>query len=500
MMDLQVLFSLIGIVFVVLSVVLTAIRPKTGLHGPTPLPLVGNALLFTNPKKLKKIGLQLQEQYGDIFRVYLGPYLIVVVSAPDDIKKVFGSSTDRGNEFTSFLRTTFGDGLFSNSGEKWRRHQKIIAPTFHPQVLETFLYSFNQHSAQFAERLKKKCGNQFNILPNLIMFSFAIVTETVMGADGEECATRMKKVSLSTLSRIFYLFTRRVARPWLLSDRLYALTIEGKEFLKLKWEIESEFSELVMKRVNEGSRETMISDSPRRQAFVDLILNSGEELPLTTNEIREEAFTLVSAGFETTSKSLGFTLALLGLHQEWQDAVHKELDEIFGGTGEDYHRPVSLEDLSKMKILESCIKESLRLFPIVPIIPRKLHSDVKLGPDDENVPKGSIVLGLCYFTHRLEKYFPNPHNFDPTRFMSATAAERHTHSYYPFGAGPRNCIGSRYFMMLAKTSLATLLRKFKVQSHSSFADLHNFKVSISITPEKGFPVELEERNIDSSYF
>lgn len=159
------------------------------------------------------------------------------------------------------------------------------------------------------------------------------------------------------------------------------------------------------------------------------------------NLIFLQAFTLVAAGFETSSKAAGLTLVMLALHKEWQDAVQNELDEILGDS--DCSRDISVQELGQLKVLESCIKETLRLYTVVPILPRKLPSDMKLGPDNATVPKGAIVLTVPFFTHRIPSLFPKPDEYNPGRFLADETVERIPYSFLPFGGGPRNCIGSR---------------------------------------------------------
>lgn len=134
-------------------------------------------------------------------------------------------------------------------------------------------------------------------------------------------------------------------------------------------------------------------------------------------------------------------MALLGLNKRWQEKVHKELDEIF--SGENVHRSVTADDLKHMNVLESCLKEALRLFPPVTLIPRKLPMDVCMGPNDAVVRRGTIVFSVPYLTHRLPELYFEPKSFNPRRFLQTNSADV-PYSYIPFGAGHRSCIGSRY--------------------------------------------------------
>lgn len=149
---------------------------------------------------------------------------------------------------------------------------------------------------------------------------------------------------------------------------------------------------------------------------------------------------LITTGYKTIATTLGFALCVLGIYPEWQDQVLRELDDVFG---EDSLRPVTFGDLSQLQLLERVLKETLRLFPSVPVITRELPVSIRLGPEDTEIPAGSNAIIFTYFTHRMAEFFPDPFTFNPDRFLPGNVAGRHPYCFLPFGAGLRNCIGSR---------------------------------------------------------
>ncbi|KMQ93071.1 cytochrome p450 4c1, partial [Lasius niger] len=198
----------------------------------------------------------------------------------------------------------------------------------------------------------------------------------------------------------------------------------------------------------------------KRKAFLDLLLdqNEKEEVPLTDDELRAQVDTFMFEGHDTTAVAITWTLFLLGNNLEQQEKVHEELDEVF----RDSETPASVKELSQLKYLERVIKETLRLYPSVPFIFRKLAEDVKIG--DYTLPKNATVSIEILYTHTNPQIWSDPQKFDPDRFLPENSKHRNPYAYIPFSAGPRNCIGQRFALLEEKTILTAVLRKWRVKS------------------------------------
>lgn len=164
-------------------------------------------------------------------------------------------------------------------------------------------------------------------------------------------------------------------------------------------------------------------------------------------------------GHDTTAMGITWTLYLLGLHQDIQERVFQELCDIFN---DDINRNIKIEDIKHMKYLENVIKESIRLYPSVPFILRRNTEELKIG--DNIIPRNSSLVVYIYGIHHNPEVFENPEVFDPDRFLQENCENRHPFAYVPFSAGPRNCIGQRFAMMVMKTVCANVLRNFKLRS------------------------------------
>jgi cytochrome P450 family 4 len=228
----------------------------------------------------------------------------------------------------------------------------------------------------------------------------------------------------------------------------------------------------------------------RRLAFLDLMIETSHYNPnqLSSDEIKQQVDTIMFEGHDTTAAGSSFTLCMLGIHQEIQEKVWEEQHSIFG----DSDRDATFADTVEMKYLERVILETLRMYPPVPIIARKVNQDVKLASKNYTIPAGTTVIIGIFKLHRDPKTFENPETFDPDNFLPEKAASRHYYSYIPFSAGPRSCVGRKYAMLKLKILLSTIIRNFKVKSNCGEKDFQ-LMGDIILKRADGFRIVLEPR-------
>ncbi|GBO18931.1 Cytochrome P450 4V2 [Araneus ventricosus] len=168
-----------------------------------------------------------------------------------------------------------------------------------------------------------------------------------------------------------------------------------------------------------------------------------------------------------------------------QAKIHEELDLVFG---EDHERHATAEDLKNLKYLDCVIKETLRLYPPVPILARYINNDTEIC--GYQIPKGTTCLVFPHVLHRDEKVFPNPEAFKPDRFLPENSITRHPYAYIPFSAGPRNCIGHKLVLMELLTVTSTILRRYTVESLD-----HRDKVlpTLTVTLASSIPLRIRIR-------
>ncbi|XP_011706504.1 PREDICTED: cytochrome P450 4g15-like, partial [Wasmannia auropunctata] len=175
------------------------------------------------------------------------------------------------------------------------------------------------------------------------------------------------------------------------------------------------------------------------------------------------------------------------------ERVYKELSEIYG-TETPTSAPVKYEDLHHMNYMDRVIKETMRLFPTVPMISRQLSKDLQIG--DSILPKNTNVILAFMRMYRNEKYWPNPLKFDPDRFLPERIKDYHSYYYIPFNDGPRTCIGARYAMISMKVILATLVRTFvfKVDRRVQINEI-KLKTDLFISTVEPLKCRIEKRDL-----
>jgi cytochrome P450 len=204
---------------------------------------------------------------------------------------------------------------------------------------------------------------------------------------------------------------------------------------------------------------------------------------MDTQEVRDQALIFLLAGHETTSTALTFTYHLLGRHIDEQERVRAEIDEVLNG------RAPTLSDLPVLVRTAMAIKEAMRLYPPAYALGRLLTSDDEIG--GYRIPAGANVVVSQWATHRHPEFWPEPERFDPERFTAVREAERHPNAYFPFGHGPRSCIGSHFAMLESVVAVAAVLQRHRIVSESEQVELDTH--GITLRPAGAVPLRVEPR-------
>lgn len=493
------------------------------LPGPNGYPIIGNSLDFlgTSLQVTEKV-VELSFQFTGIMRVWIFHKLLVFISDPRDVELILGNSThlDKSEEYR-FFKPWLGEGLLISSGQKWKSHRKLIAPTFHLNVLKSFVDLFNANSRDVCERMSKENGKTFDCHDYMSECTVEILLETAMGVSKKTQDKSGFEYAMAVMKMCNILHLRQ-SKIWLRPDWLFKVTRYGKEQIDLldvihgltkkvirrkKEEIHSGNKNYIESTVTTEEKSDSVTTAfkglkddldeqdendvgqKKRLAFLDLMIESSQNgVVLTDEEIKEEVDTIMFEGHDTTAAGSSFFLCLMGLHQNYQEMCYQELKQIFG----DSNRPATFADTLEMKLLERCLLETLRMYPPVPIIARKLQEDVQLVSKDLIVPKGTTIIVTTIKTHRMEEYWENPDVFNPDNHLPEKAAERHYYSFIPFSAGPRSCVGRKYALLKLKIILSTILRNFKVYSDIKEDD-YRLQGDIILKRADGFMIRMEPR-------
>jgi cytochrome P450 len=204
---------------------------------------------------------------------------------------------------------------------------------------------------------------------------------------------------------------------------------------------------------------------------------------MTDRQLRDELMTLFLAGHETTALALTWTWHLLARNPEAEARLHAELDEVLGG------REPSIEDLPRLRYAEWVIKESMRLFPPAYGVGREAARECEIG--GYRVPEGMQIFAFTWVVHRDPRWYDEPERFLPERWREEEAARRPRFSYFPFGGGPRQCIGNSFAMMEAVLVLATIARRFRLAAVAGRPV--EIRPALSLRPAAGLYLKAEKR-------
>ncbi|XP_049841573.1 cytochrome P450 4c3-like isoform X2 [Schistocerca gregaria] len=347
------------------------------------------------------------------------------------------------------------------------------------ELLGNFLEAFHEGGLYLSERLASdSAGGAAPADVHTAAFFGAMRSfcSAAIGADPNRLIPDLPEHEVSkAMRRIMGLIQTMMVRPWRRSLSLLRLTSEGRAILMYYAHLRKSVEEAIALR----SAATEEGPAKTRRRLLETLVKPGGETVLPVSEVRDELVTMAVTATDTTAVCISYALALLALHPDWQDAARRELKDVFGEGG-DYLRAPSLAELASLRVLESIIKETLRLFPVVPMLPRMVREDIWLSKGKVLVPKGAMVYVTPFLTHRLPQFFPDPLKFDPSRFLEGRSGEEHPCSYLPFGLGSRNCVGSQYARLEIKVFLATVLRRFRFLPHSRWEDLEHALLSITL--------------------
>ncbi|NP_001351145.1 cytochrome P450 4g15-like [Halyomorpha halys] len=494
------------------------------IPGPAGYPFIGNAFRFIGgADKLFKNVFSRTLEYGDVVKMWVGPRLLVFLTNPADIELILSSHVhiDKAPEYRLF-EPWLGDGLLISTGEKWRNHRKLIAPTFHLNILKSFIPTFNSNSVDVVKKLKQDVGREFDAHDYMSEATVEILLETAMGVNKKTQKNGYEyAMAVMGLSNILHL---RHTKLWLRPDFIFNMTSLSKVQEKLLNVIHSLTRKVFNIRMDEykknGSK--IISTTPedntklqaegdyafghskgikddlddeigekKRMAFLDLLIDASQGGgKLTNEEIQHQIDTIMFEGHDTTAAGSSFFLAMMAARPDIQEKCVEEVQRIFG----DSNRPVTFQDTLEMKYIERCLMETLRMYPPVPIIARELKQELKLASCDLTIPAHCTVVVNTFMLHRKPDIYSNPNFFDPDNFLPEKSASRHYYSYIPFSAGPRSCVGRKYAVLKLKVMLATILRNYRIMPGKKEKDW-KLQGDIILKRADGFPLQLEPRAI-----
>ncbi|KAI8038469.1 uncharacterized protein LOC128254616 [Drosophila gunungcola] len=391
-----------------------------------------------------------------------------------------------------FLRT----GLLTSTGKKWHARRKMLTPTFHFNILNQFQEIFKTESQKFLQQFKGQDEVTISLQDVIPRFTLNSICETAMGVKLDEMAEKGDRYR-ENFSQIEECFIRRLSNPLLWGDSLFNM-FAAKDYASALDVVHGFSSEIIAKRrvLLEGEldnkRTTQTADddvfiTKKRFAMLDTLICAEKDGLIDHIGICEEVDTLMFEGYDTTSIGLIFGLMNMSLNPDKQELCFQEIQENI----EDDLSNLDVGQLNKLKYLEYFMKETMRLYPSVPIMGRQATQETELA-NGLILPKGSQITIHVFDIHRNAKYWDSPEEFRPERFLPENSQNRHTYAYIPFSAGQRNCIGQKYAMQEMKTLMVVLLKQFKILPAIDPKDIV-FNTGITLRTQNKIHVKLVRR-------
>jgi cytochrome P450 len=331
-----------------------------------------------------------------------------------------------------------GGGLLNAEGDDWRWQRRLAAPLFRAEDVLAYVPIFAAACEPLLQRWRESPqGAAQAIDKDMTGATLQALQDTVLGASlGEDERSLIEQSGASFLAHSIWkvALTSLHLPPSLPHPGSRAMARDGSRLREVARRV------LAKARGSGGDELLQRLVTARDPA-------TGEAMPDAL--IVDNVVTFLIAGHETTSQALTWTLYLLALFPEWQEAVRQEVRSVAG------YRAIGREELAKLPLLDAVFQEAMRLYPPAPVLMRRTIAPVTLGGMELGV--GTTITIPVYVVHRHRRLWREPLKFDPSRFAAEAKATRHRCAYMPFGAGPRTCIGGTFAMVEGKTMLATLL-------------------------------------------
>ncbi|MBI4228696.1 MAG: cytochrome P450 [Deltaproteobacteria bacterium] len=437
--------------------------------GPKGLPLVGS--LFDYFRDMLGFLRRTAQGYGDIAFFKLGSRQVYLLSHPDFIKDVLVTNNRNFQKSRALQRSkiVLGEGLLTSEGETHLRERRIIQPVFHHKRIKTYADVMTDFASRIGEHWEN--GEVVDIHKEMMRLTLAIVTKTLFGANvksGEDEIARCLTTVVNQFPRMLF--------P--LSEYLDRLPIPGVR----KFQNAMETLDKIVYSLIEERR----GRSDEGEDLLSMLLSAQDEEcgeGLTDSQVRDEAMTLFLAGQESTSNSLVWTWYLISRYPDIEKRLHDELDSQLGG------RLPNVEDLIKLPYTRKVFSESLRLYPPAWTVVRRAIEDYQV--DGYVVPSGSDIYMSQYVVHHDPRFFSDPFRFDPERWNQDKCSSLPQFAYFPFGGGPRRCIGESFAWMEGMMLMATIASKWKMRLVPGQTIVP--KPLITIRPKYGMKMIMERR-------
>lgn len=411
----------------------------------------------------------LADTYGDIAHYKLGHHHIVFLNHPEYIREVLVVQNDNFIKERTVQRTKMllGEGMITSEGAVHRSQRSAAQPAFHRKRIADYASVIVEEAVHLRESWQD--GEQRDIAIDMMQLTLNVVARTLFATDLRDEVHELA----AAINRIMGLYNFLIMLPaaeWLVHLRPPGLAA----FVRARKRIDAVVYRMIDAHRNSGRD---------RGSLLDLMLAATPGDDDSRQSLRDQVITIFLAGYETVANALSWAWYLLSQNQNCEFKFHCEVDDVLRG------RLPSFEDLAGLRYTENLFAESLRLYPPAWAMGRYARNDFRLG--EYYLPARTTVLISQFVTHRDSRFFADPLRFDPDRFSPENKARRTKFTYFPFGAGPRQCIGESFAWMEGVLILSTLAQGWKLQ----LVPGHKVEPQplITLRPKYGMKMKIEAR-------
>jgi cytochrome P450 len=429
------------------------------------LPSISQYEIFKNRKRILSNPLPFHnenfEKYGDSFRVRTGVAKTAVITRnPKLIKHILQRQNRKYHKSplqTIDLAKYIGHGILTSNGKHWRTHRRMVQPAFHKKKLQGLLGTMLNAIHKELNRIKP--NTEQDVFPLMGDLAFQVVAKSLFSrSDIQEDMEKLQDITQTNQKMLIKEMRQPYLKWWFNFSGLI------KKHLEL-----SELGRNVLNKIIEER----IQSEEEKDDLLDMLLKARYEdgTAMPRQQLIDEVMILFTAGHETTANVLSFTLFLLAKNQENQQKVFEEVSQL------DLESDDIMQNISQLAYTKQCIEESMRLYPPAYMIDRVSIEDDEF--EDKIIPKNTLILMSVFELHRYGNFWNSPSKFIPERFNSENKKDLHEY-YFPFGAGPRMCVGNNFAMYEMTLTVAEIIKKYKLQT--SFDDLE-INPLISLKPK-----------------
>src|SRR5579864_5584679 len=406
--------------------------------GPKPHFLIGNIPLADRDPL--SVFLQWAREFGDIFYYRAAWLHVYFLNHPDLIESVLirNHQSLQKDRVLRNSRWFFGQGLLTSEGDFWLRQRRLSQPAFHRERVAAYARIMTGYTQQMLAEWKS--GEVRDVHHEMMNLTLCIVVRALFNVEAEQ--TGIISAALNALMR-----NATGIRMLLPPLARYVPTPSMIEFRRAVQHLDQTVYRIIERRR---------ADNRDSGDLLSMLIQVQDEdgTRMSNQQLRDEVLTFLLAGHETTALALSWTWHLLAQHPEVEQKLHSELDRVLCG------RAPAFSDLAALPYIDSVIKESMRLYPPAWSLARTVVSDIEVR--GFRIPAGSNIVMSQWIMHHDPRYFPEPEKFVPERWLEERSRKLPRFAYFPFGGGPRQCIGAAFATMEANLLLATIAQRFRL--------------------------------------